>query len=126
MAVPATWPRDIAAAGGAYWPLTLFNDEPMAITFTIKDVDYSGAAFEGSIRAAFEEASTVLKSFSFSSSLVGSDTVVVASLSESDILALRSGLDPGAIETLFYNIKVTPSGESKQTWFAGEFRVMGA
>lgn len=126
MAVPSTWPRDIAAAGGAYWPLTLFNDEPLTISFTIKGVDYSGAAFEGNIRAAFEESSAVLKSFSFSASLVGSDTIVIATLSESDVLALRSGVDPGAIETLFHSIKVTPDGGSKQTFFAGDFKVMGA
>lgn len=126
MAVPSTWPRDIAAAGGAYWPLTLFNDEPRIDTFTIKDVDYTGATFEGNIRAAFEESSAVLKSFSFDAQLVGSDTVVTVELSESDVTALRSGTDPGAIETLFYNIKVTPSGGSKQTWFVGDFKVMGA
>ncbi|MGV7119546.1 hypothetical protein [Sphingopyxis sp. 550A] len=126
MAVPSTWPRDIAAAGGAYWPLTLFNDEPLTISFTIKDVDYSGAAFEGNIRAAFEESSAVLKAFDFSASPVGADTLVIATLAESDVLALRSGVDPGAIETLFYSIKVTPSGGSKQTFFAGDFKVMGA
>lgn len=126
MAVPSNWPQLIAAAGGAYWPLSLFNDEPRVDVFTIKDVDYTGATFEGSIRAAFEETSPVLKSLSFDADLVGSDTVVTVSLSESDVLALRSGFDPGAIETLFYNIKVTPAGGSKQTWFAGEFKVMGA
>lgn len=126
MAVPTTWPRDIAAAGGAYWPLTLFNDEPRVDVFTIKDADYTGATFEGGIRAAFEESSPVLKSLSFDADLSGSDTIVTVSLSEADVLALRSGADPGAIETLFYNIKVTPSGGEKQTWFAGEFKVMGA
>jgi hypothetical protein len=126
MAVPSTWPRDIVAAGGAYWPLTLFNAEPLTISFTIRDIDYSGAAFEGDIRAAFEESSDVLESFSFAASLVGADTVVVATIAEGDVEALRSGVDPGAVETLFYSIKVTPDGGSKQTWFAGEFKVMGA
>ena len=126
MAVPATWPRDIAAAGGAYWPLTLFNAEPLTISFTIKGVDYSAAAFDGDIRAAFEESSAALKSLSLVASAVGADTVVVGTLSEADVLALRSGVDPGAIETYFYSVKVTPSGGAKQTWFAGEFKVMGA
>ena len=104
----------------------MFNDEPRIDTFTIRDVDYTAAAFEGNIRAAFEESSAVLKSFSFDAQLVGSDTVVTVELSEGDVLDLRSGTDPGAIETLFYNIKVTPSGGSKQTWFVGDFKVMGA
>lgn len=126
MAVPSTWPRDIAAAGGAYWPLTLFNAEPLGISFTVKGVNYSAATFEGDIRAAFEESSAVLKSFSFDVDAVGADTLILATLSESGVLALRSGVDPGALETFFYSIKVTPSGGAKQTWFAGEFKVMGA
>lgn len=126
MAVPSNWPQQIKAAGGVHRPLSLFNDEPLVDVFTIEDVDYTGAAFEGKIRAAFELSSAVLKSFSFNKSLVGSDTVVEVTLSEADVESLRSAADPGAINTLFYNIKCTPSGSTKQTWFAGEFQVMGA
>ncbi len=126
MAVPSDWRRFIEAAGGAYRPLSLFNDEPLVDVFTIEGVDYTGAAFEGKIRAAFELSSPALKSFSFDANLVGSDTVVEVSLSESDIQALRSSSDPGAINTLFYSIKCTPDGGTKQTWLAGEFQVMGA
>lgn len=126
MAVPSTWPRDIAAAGGVYEPLTIFNDEPLVDVFTIEGVDYTSATFEDDIRAAFEESSAVLKSFTFDAQLVGSDTVVTRTLSESDVRDLRDGSDPGAIEPLFHSTKVTPAGGDKQTWFAGEIRLMGA
>ena len=60
--------------------------------------------------------------------LPGGDTVVEVSISEADIEALREsyGDDPGAVQTLFYSIKVTPSGGDKRTFFAGEFNLMGA
>lgn len=126
MTVPATWPRDIAAAGGAYWQLPQFNDEPLNCGFTIMNVDYTDADFEGGVRAAFEESSPVLKAFTFDTELVDGHTVVTFTLSESDIQDLRAGTDPGANETLFWNLKVTPDGEPKRTWFAGEFILMGA
>ncbi|ALJ14136.1 hypothetical protein [Sphingopyxis macrogoltabida] len=126
MTVPATWPRDIAAAGGAYWQLPQFNDEPLNCVFTVMDTDYTDADFEGGVRAAFEESSPVLKAFTFSTELVEGHTIVTFGLSESDIQDLREGTDPGANETLFWNLKVTPDGEPKRTWFAGEFILMGA
>lgn len=125
MAVPSTWPRDIAAAGGAYWPLTVFNDEPFSRTITYKNVDLTSAAFEGGVRAAFEESSAVLQTFTFSDQLLGADTILTISISEVGIEALRNGADAGAIEQLFYTIKCTPSGGSKSTHFAGEFNLQG-
>lgn len=129
MAVPSNWPQSIRAAGGFHAPITVFNDEPFSTTLTIKDVDYTGAAFSGSIRAAFEASSAILESFTFGTpALASGDTVVPVSISEADIEALRAAYDddPGAIQTLFYNIKVTPSGGAKRTFFAGEFFLMGA
>ena len=129
MAVPSNWPQSIKAAGGFHAPITVFNDEPFSTTLTIKNVDYTGATFSGNIRAAFEASSAVLKAFTFgTAALVSSDTVVSVSLSEADIESLRAAYDddPGAIQTLFYNIKVTPSGGAKRTFFAGEFFLMGA
>lgn len=125
MTVPATWPRDIAAAGGAYWRLPAHNDEPLLFYFTIRDVDYTSAGFEGGVRAAYEESSPVLQAFGFDAQLVGGHTVVAVSISEGNIENLRVGTDPGATETLFHNIKVTPPGGTKRTWFAGEFMLMG-
>lgn len=126
MAVPTTWPRDIAAAGGAYWPLTLFNAVPFRETFTLVGVDYTGADFTGEIRAAFEQTSTVLKEFGFVLTLVGGDTVVEFGLSASDVASLRSGADLGALETLFYVIRVEPAGADQAGFFAGELKLMGA
>lgn len=127
MAVPSTWPREIAAAGGAYVPLSIFNDEPFVQKFTIKLFDYTGAAFEGGVRASFEESSPILKAFQFNPVLVGDDTEVTFGILDAiDVKVLRSAVDPGAIEQLFYNIKVTPVGGDKQTWLAGEFKVQGA
>lgn len=129
MAVPSNWPQLIKAAGGHYAPLSVFNDEPFVTTLTIKNVDYSGAAYSGSIRAAFEASSAVLETFTFGTpTFAGGDTVVEVSISEADIEALREsyGDDPGAVQTLFYSIKVTPSGGDKRTFFAGEFNLMGA
>lgn len=126
MPVPMDWPQQIVAAGGAYWPQVAFNDEPFEAFFVMKNVDYSGATFEGGVRAAFEETSPVLKTFTFTKTLLGADTVVKFTIAEVDIEALRFGSDSGAIETLFYNIKCTPSGGSKATYFAGEFKLQGA
>ena len=127
MAVPSDWPQQIRAAGGAHVPLTIFNDEPFVQKFTIKLFDYTGATFEGGIRAAFEESSAVLQAFNFNATLVGDDTEVEFGISDqTDVVALRSAVDPGAINTLYHNIKVTPVGGEKQTWFAGEFKVQGA
>lgn len=126
MGVPATWPREIAAAGGAYAPLSIFNDEPFIQKMTIKRFDYTAAAFEGGVRAAFEESSPVLKAFQFDPVLVGDDTEVTFGILDAvDVKVLRSAVDPGAIETLFYSIKVTPVGGEKQTWLAGEFKLQG-
>ena len=127
MAVPSDWPREIAAAGGAYVPLSLFNDEPFIQKFTIKLFDYTSAVFIGGVRAAFEESSPILHAFDFTDVLIGNDTEVTFGLFDPlAVKALRSAVDPGAINTLYYNIKVTPPGGSKQTWFAGEFKVQGA
>jgi hypothetical protein len=126
MPVPSDWPQQIAAAGGAYWPLSLFNDEPFAEVFTFPGLDMTGAAFSGGVRAAFEESSAVLQAFTFTPVLIGSDTMVTVSISEADVEALRSGFDPGAIETLFHNIKCTRAGSTKLTYFAGEFKLQGA
>lgn len=127
MAVPSDWPQKISAAGGFYAPITQFNDEPFVSDITFDGVDYTGAAFVGSIRAAFEIDSAELEAFTFGTpSLVGSDTVVSVSITEADVEALRDGTEPGAIETLYYSIKITPSGGAKRTFFAGEFYLMGA
>lgn len=126
MPVPSDWPQQIVAAGGAYWPQVAFNDEPFSATYVLKGVDYTGAAFEGGVRAAFEESSPMLKAFTFTKTLLGSDTVVKFALVEADVQDLRDGSDPGAIETLFYNVKCTPSGGSKGTHFAGPFKLQGA
>lgn len=126
MAVPSNWPQHIRAASGEYMPLAVNNDEPLELVMTLKNVNYTSAAFEGGVRAAFEEASPVLQAFTFSPALVGSDTVVTVSISEGNIEALRVGLDAGAIEHLFYAIKCTPSGGIKTTHFAGEFLLGGA
>ena len=126
MAVPSSWPRDIADAGGAYWPLTLFNAVPFREAFTLEGVDYTGASFTGEIRAAFEQTSTVLKEFGFVPTLVGGDTVVEFGLSASDVAALRSAADPGALNTLFYIIRIEPVGEDEAGFFAGELKLMGA
>lgn len=125
MAVPSNWPQLIKAAGGAHWDIPVHNGEPFVTTITYKDVDYTGAAFEGGVRAAYEEASAVLCPFTFNKQLVAADTVVTVSITEANIEALRIGLDAGAIEQLFYNIKCTPTGGSKQTHFAGEFNLQG-
>ncbi len=126
MPVPSDWPQTIAAAGGAYWPITAFNDEPFVKVITYKNVDYSGATFSGGVRAAFEESSPILQPFSFNPVLLGTDTVVTVSIAEADLQDLRDGTDPGAIEGLFHNIKCTPSGGTKITHFAGPFQLQGA
>lgn len=127
MAVPSNWPQTIRSAGGEYLPLTAFNDEPFWRTLTFKNVDLTTATFSGGIRAAFEEASAVLQAFTFGTpTIVGADTVVSVSITEANIEALRDGVDAGAIEQLFYNIKYTPSGQPKETLLAGEFKLQGA
>lgn len=127
MAVPSDWRRFVEAAGGAYWEITANNGEPFSRTITYKNINLTAAAFEGGVRAAFEETSAVLVSFSFGTpSLVGSDTVVTIAINESNIENLREGTDAGAIEQLFYTIKCTPSGGSKSTHFAGPFNLQGA
>lgn len=127
MAVPSDWPRQIAAAGAIYAPLTAFNDEPFNQIMRLRNVDYTGAAFSGALRAAFEFDSAPISSLTFGTPVLdGSDTLVPVSVAESSIELIRDGVDPGAIETLFYNIKVTPSGGDKTTLFAGEFHLHGA
>ncbi len=127
MAVPSDWRRFVEAAGGAYWEITVNNDEPFSRTITYKNVNLTAATFEGGVRAAFEESSTVLRVFTFGTpALVGADTLVTFSITEANIEALRNGADAGAIEQLFHNIKCTPSGGSKATHFAGPFNLQGA
>ena len=127
MAVPSDWRRFIEAAGGAYWEITANNGEPFSQTITYKNANLTAAAFEGGIRAAFEETSTILRAFTFGTpTLVGADTVVTFSITEAHIEELREGTDAGAIEQLFHNIKCTPSGGSKSTHFAGPFNLQGA
>jgi len=127
MAVPSDWRRFVEAAGGAYWAITANNGEPFSQTITYKDVNLTGAAFEGGVRAAFEETSAILRAFTFSApALVGTDTVVTFSITEANVELLRAATDPGAIEQLFFNIKCTPSGGSKSTHFAGPFHLQGA
>lgn len=126
MAVPSNWPQTIRAAGGEYVPLTQFNGEPFQTILTFKNADMTSAAFEGGVRGAFEEGSAALQVFTFGApSLVGADTVMTVSISEANIKALRDGIDPGAIEELFYSIKYTPSGGAKRTAFAGQFYLQG-
>ncbi|HMO74098.1 MAG TPA: hypothetical protein PKD48_02010 [Sphingopyxis sp.] len=126
MTVPATWLRDIAAAGGAYWPLTIFNAEPFIRIITYVGVDYTAATFEGGIRAAFEDSSELLQPFGFATELSDGNTLVTVSIAEEDVITLRGGVDLGAIETLFHNIKCTPPGGDKLTHFAGELFLHGA
>lgn len=127
MAVPSNWPQSIRAAGGYYHAFEVFNDEPFVQRLIFENVNYTGASFSGGVRAAFEQSSSVLETFTFSTpTLDGSNTIITVSLAEADVESLRSGVDPGAIETLFYSIKITPSGGSKATNLAGEFKVMGA
>lgn len=125
MAVPSNWRRLVEDAGGAYWEITANNGEPFERVVTYKDINLTAATFEGGVRAAYEEASPVLRAFTFSSELVGSDTVVTISITEANVEALRVGSDAGAIEQLFYTIKCTPSGGSKSTHFAGLFNLQG-
>lgn len=125
MAVPANWRRLVEDAGGAYWEITAFNGEPFERVVTYKNVDLSEAAFEGGLRAAFEESSPVLRTFTFAAELVSTDTVVTFSIIEANIEAIRDGVDAGAIEQLFYTIKCTPDGGSKSTHFAGPFNLQG-
>lgn len=125
MAVPSDWRRFVEAAGGAYWEITAFNGEPFERTVTYKNVDLSGAAFDGGVRAAFEETSAVLEAFTFAVEFVGADTVMTFSIAQLDVELLRDGADAGAIEPLFYTIKCTPSGGSKSTHFAGLFNLQG-
>lgn len=127
MAVPNNWPQTIRAAGGEYYPVTVFNGEPFWRSLMFKNVDLTTATFEGGVRASFEESSPVLRAFTFGTpTMVGADTVVSVSITEANIEALRSGVDAGAIEQLFYNIKYTPSGQPKETLLAGEFNLQGA
>lgn len=127
MAVPSNWPQSIRAAGGLYFDFEVFNDEPFDWDIIVEGEDLTGCTFSGGIRAAFEATSAVLKSFTFGTpALDGTNTVIPVSLPEVDVEALREGEDPGAIETLFYNIKATPSGETKATFLAGAFKLMGA
>lgn len=127
MAVPSNWPQLIRAAGGYHHAFEVFNDEPFVQPLIFEGEDYSGAAFSGGVRAAFEASSAVLKAFTFGApTLTGGDTYITVSLAEADVEALRNGSDPGAIQTLFYNIKITPLGGSKATNLVGEFKLMGA
>ena len=127
MAVPSNWPQSIRAAGGYYHAFEVFNDEPFVQPLVFEGEDYTAATFSGGVRAAFEASSAVLESFTFgTATLVGGNTHVTVSLLEADVESLRDGDDPGAVETLFYNIKITPSGGSKATNLAGEFKLMGA
>lgn len=127
MAVPSNWPQLIRAAGGYYHAFEVFNDEPFVQDMVFEAKDYSGATFAGGVRAAFEATSPVLKAFTFgAATLDDGNTFLTVSLLEADVESLRVGVDPGAIETLFYNIKITPPGGSKATNLAGEFKLMGA
>lgn len=127
MAVPSNWPQTIKAAGGAYVPLTVFSNEPIWRVMTFKNVDLTGAEFVGKVRAAFEDSSAVLRDFFFGTpTLVGADTVVTFAMNAPEVETLRTGTDPGAIETLFYNIQYTPDGGILQTLFAGELFIQGA
>lgn len=127
MAAPSDWGRFIEAAGGIYVPLTVNNDEEFSQQLTLEGVDYTDAEFSGGVRAEYEASSAILAGFNWGTpALVGSDTVVRVALSEAVIEGLRSGSDPGAVERFYYNIKVTPSGGLKRTFFAGEFLLLGA
>ena len=127
MAVPSNWPQSIRAAGGYYHAFEVFNDEPFVQRLIFEGKDYTAATFAGGVRAAFEASSAVLEAFTFSTpTLIDGNTHVTVSLLEADVEGLREGDDPGAIETLFYSIKITPSGGGKATNTAGEFKLMGA
>lgn len=125
MAVPSNWRCFVEAAGGAYYDVSAHNGEPFVWQLTYKNVDYTAVPFEGGVRAAYEESSTQLQSFTFDKQLVGAHTVVTVSITEAGVEALRSGADAGAIEALYYSIKCTPPGGSKQTHFAGFFNLQG-
>lgn len=127
MAVPSNWPQLIRAAGGYYYAFDVFNDEPFVQDLVFETKDYTAATFSGGVRAAFEASSPVLKAFTFSAvTLDDGNSFLTVSLLEADVESLRAGVDPGAIETLFYNIKITPAGGIKATNLAGEFKLMGA
>lgn len=125
MAVPSNWRQMVDAGPGTYLERVAQNGEPFVWIVTYKDVDYSAVPFEGGVRAAYEETSPVLQAFSFAQQFIGGHTIVTVSISEANIQALRDGADAGAIEQLFYTIKSTPPGGSKQTHFAGPFNLQG-
>lgn len=128
MAVPSNWPQLIRAAGGYYVPLSIFNDEPFIQPIIVEAQDLTGFTFSGGVRAAFERGSPFLASFTCTAPTIDENghSYFSFSLAEAVVETLRMGIDPGSSETLFYNLKGTPPAGQKATFFAGEFKLMGA
>ena len=116
----------VRAAGAAYKPLTAFNGRDFPIVLTIRDVDFTTAAFRGQVRSRPDAGGAALASFSFAAELTGADTVITGTITAAAIAALPADPEPGAAALLYYDVTIEPAGGIEQTIMAGEFYRAGS
>lgn len=121
------WLARVAAAALLRYDRVAFNGRDFQIEFWVRDADWTGAGFVGAVRASPDAGGAALASFSFSATLVGSDTKVVASLTAAEVTAL--GTPPSGEFTLqlVYDIAALtpPSPTPDTTILAGRFDRIG-
>jgi hypothetical protein len=126
MTAPPNFAALVRAAGAGYADLSIFNDEPLAWVMTIKGVNLTGAAFSGQVIPTLD-AAVGDQALTFGTpTLVGGDTVLTVSLTESQVEGLGTAASAAEPLTLFYNIKCTPAGGAKQTIIAGRLTRVGS
>lgn len=122
----ANYAARVRAAGAFYKPLTGFNDRDYVAVWTWRNVDLTGAAFRGQVRARPDAAGDALGSFVFTAELIGDDTVVTGTLARAVIAALPAPPEPGTASLLYYDMSVQPAGGIEKTFMAGEFYRAGS
>jgi hypothetical protein len=125
MTLPSNFHALIKAAGAIDEDLTAINDEPFTTVIRVEG-DLTGGAWSGEVTPTLDAASGTT-AFTFGTAAVdGTDTVLTASLTESQVEGLGTAASPDQPLTLAYNIKYTPSGGAKKTYFAGRFIRLGS
>lgn len=107
----AEYKAAVLAADKAWLEEQLFRGTDYSLTFNFGEIDYSGATFAGQLRLTPDAAGDPVTSFTVGTpTLIGSDTSVVFTLSDTVTDELPAAAEPGRTLRLYMDFKITTGG----------------